>query len=134
MQSVAAAINPSRWLPDEPASPENGKTYSVLRAGDAWDSWDAQPKHELKLFESPGVSTTTATAWSDKITGTTDTYGLIVRYGWNYDRTTNDIRSQLLLDGASNETSGFDLHRHEPNDDAGNIAGTGTNQAHASTM
>lgn len=89
------------------------------------------------VVQSTGVTVTTATALADVINASVTVDGGIYRveisYLWNYDATTSDFESQLLIDGAplvNGDADAF-LHKEESKDSANGgaqVPGTASGQ------
>ena len=132
---------PEQAIIATPASPQAGYSKLYQKPADDWYVLDDAGAEKFafstnfELFQSAGVSSTTLNTFQDKISGTTGVlpaglYEVATSYSWNFNSVTNDFVAQLLVDGTSVESSAFDMHRQEPQDSAGGVAGTGTDQAH----
>lgn len=89
----------------------------------------------FNLFSDTGISTTTLTAFQDKINDTTTAleagdYKITVSYTWNHNAVNNDFEARFLFNGAAagQDAAGL-IHKAEPKDAGGNaVTGSGSSQ------
>ncbi len=87
---------------------------------------------EYNYAESLGVTTTTGTGFTNKVTLNVTVpagdYRLDVCYGWNHDSTGNDFEARVQEDGGNIG----EIHKQEPQDSSGGAAfpPTGSSQRH----
>ena len=84
---------------------------------------------EYQTGESPGVTTTTSTAFLNKFNYTTTSlpagkYRVGLRYQWNHNNAGNDFEGRFREDGSDVG----EIHKQEPKDSAGGFSTTGTSQ------